>query len=85
MDNKEVGDMMANKVLTQADSKLIYWLLHDSGISNVEISRKTKISEATISRIKQGATSMEAIKFGYAMELTNYAQILRSEEGHLYG
>ena len=58
----------------KADSKLIHWLLHDSKISKYQISKDTGISESTLSRIASGETKMDAVRFGFAHRLTEYAE-----------
>lgn len=69
----------------RADSELIHWLLHDSGISRYQISKALNISESTLSRLASGETPMDSIRFGYAMRLTTHAEAVKaarkSEEG----
>lgn len=62
-----------------ADSRLIEWLLNQSGVSNYQISKKSKIGESTLSRISSGETSMHSIRFGTAIKLTEYARMIHKE------
>lgn len=66
--------------LVEADSRLIHWLLHDSGVSRYHISKALGISESTLSRIVSGETSMDALRFGYARKLTDYARSLQTPQ-----
>lgn len=61
--------------MTWADSRLIYWLLHETKISRYQISKDTGISESTLSRIFSGDTPLERVQFGYAHTLTEYARV----------
>lgn len=72
---------MSNKI-TVADSRLINWLLYESGISRYAISRDVDISESTLSRIVNGSTSIEHMRFGYAHKLTAYAKELQADIGN---
>ena len=69
--------------IVEADSRLIHWLLHDSGVSRYRISKLVGISESTLSRIAGGETPMDAVRFGYAHKLTACARDLRRERGGL--
>lgn len=60
--------------MLDADSRLIEWLLHDSGISRYKISKELGVAESTLSRIAKGQTPMEAVKFGLAHKLTQHAR-----------
>lgn len=62
-----------------ADSRLIDWLLNQSGVSCYQISKNSKIGESTLSRISNGETSMHSIKFGTAIKLTKYARRIQDE------
>lgn len=71
---------MPNKrPVTEADSRLINWLLYESGESRYSISKMVDISESTLSRIVNGETTLEQIRFGYAHRLTEYAKQLQAE------
>lgn len=61
------------KAMAKADSNLVYWLLHDSGLSKYKISKDVGISEPTLSRIVNGKTPLKEVKFGFAHKLTEYA------------
>jgi transcriptional regulator with XRE-family HTH domain len=63
--------------MVEADSRLITWLLHESGITRYKISKDIGISESTLSRIANGETPMEAVRFGYASKLTKYARSIQ--------
>ncbi|WP_145142274.1 hypothetical protein [Paenibacillus sp. Y412MC10] len=62
-----------------ADSQLIEWLLHKSGVTCYQISKKSKIGESTLSRITSGETSMHSIRFGTAIKLTEFAKKVQDE------
>ncbi|WP_078598410.1 helix-turn-helix domain-containing protein [Evansella clarkii] len=64
--------------MAEADSRLIEWLLHDSGVSRYKISKDVGISESTLSRIAKGETPMDVVRFGYARKLTEYARSIQS-------
>lgn len=66
--------------MVRADSELIRWLLHDSGISRYQISKEVGITEATLSRITHGETPMDRVSFGYAHKLTEYARKVKQEQ-----
>jgi predicted transcriptional regulator len=66
---KQVKSTMAN-----ADSRLIKWLLNESGVSRYRISKDVGISESALSRIAKGETPMDAVRFGNASKLTDYAR-----------
>ena len=63
--------------MAEADSRLITWLLHDSGVTRYKISKDIGISESTLSRIANGETPMDAVRFGYASKLTDYARSIQ--------
>ncbi|MCR6108694.1 hypothetical protein HXA34_20570 [Salipaludibacillus agaradhaerens] len=65
--------------MAEADSRLIEWLFHNSGISRYKISKDVGISESTLSRIAKGETPMDAVRFGYARKLTDYARTMASQ------
>lgn len=65
--------------MVDADSRLIEWLFHKSGISRYRISKDTGITESTLSRIASGYTPLEAVKFGLAHKLTEYARSVQTE------
>lgn len=60
-----------------ADSRVIHWLLHESGVSRYKISKDTGISESALSRMASGETQMGSINFGFAISLTKYAHSLK--------
>lgn len=60
--------------MLDADSRLIEWLFHESGISRYKISKEIGFAESTLSRIAKGQTPMDAVKFGLAHKLTQYAR-----------
>ncbi|MBD7970283.1 helix-turn-helix domain-containing protein [Paenibacillus gallinarum] len=60
-----------------ADSRLIEWLLNKSGVTCYQISKKSDVSESTLSRITSGETSLPAIRFGTAIKLSEYAKKLQ--------
>lgn len=62
-----------------ADIRLIEWLLYKSGVSNYQISKKSKIGESTLSRITSGETSLHSVRFQTAIKLTEYAKQIQSE------
>lgn len=64
---------------SRADSQLISWLLHESGVSRYKISKDTGITESTLSRLVHGQTHIKNMQFGYAVHLTEYARNLKSE------
>lgn len=66
--------------MADADTRLIGWLLHESGISRYHIAKETDISESTLSRIVSGDIPMDAIRFGYACILTSYARRMQREQ-----
>jgi transcriptional regulator with XRE-family HTH domain len=66
--------------MAEADSRLIEWLFHESGITRYKISKDIGISESTLSRIANGETPMDAVRFGYARKLTNYARSVQSSQ-----
>jgi len=61
----------------KADSMLIKWLIHDSGISRYAISKATGIAQATLSDIATGKTSIDKMTLGNAMRLTEYAEKIK--------
>lgn len=65
---------------THADSTLIMWLLTDSGVSRYRIAKDLGISEATISRIARGETTVQSIRFGSAQKLSAYAENIQREQ-----
>lgn len=67
--------------MAEADSRLITWLLHDSGVTRYKISKDIGISESTLSRIANGETPMDAVRFGYASKLTDYARSIQPPGG----
>lgn len=67
---------------THADSTLIMWLLTDSGVSRYRIAKDIGISEATISRIVRGETTIASIRFGSAQKLTAYAEAIQQKLAH---
>lgn len=66
--------------MAKADSRLITWLLHDSGVTRYKISKDIGISESTLSRIANGETPMDAVRFGYASKLTDYARFIQPSD-----
>lgn len=79
-----LGDMVQSQVdVTCGDAyanrQLIEWLLNKSGVTCYQISKKSKISEATLSRITSGETSMQAIRSETAIKLTDYAKKIYEE------
>lgn len=64
--------------MVDADSRLIEWLFHESGITRYKISKDLGVSESTLSRIASGNTPMDAVRFGLAHKLTAYARSVRS-------
>lgn len=70
---------MSEEWITEADSRYIHWLLHESGLSRYSISKDTGISESTLSRIVNGSSSIEQMSFGYAHRLTKYARSLQQK------
>lgn len=67
--------------MAEADSRLISWLLQDSGVTRYKISKDIGISESTLSRIANGETPMDAVRFGYASKLTDYARSILEPSG----
>lgn len=66
---------------TEADSRLIHWLLHESGLSRYYISKEIGISESTLSRIASGDTPIDSVRFGSAHKITDYARlVIRKKE-----
>jgi len=63
----------------EADSRLIHWLLHESGETRYAISKAIGISESTLSRIASGETPMNAVRFGFAHKLTEYARTIKAD------
>ncbi|MCC2252727.1 hypothetical protein JUJ52_22660 [Virgibacillus sp. AGTR] len=63
--------------MTDADSRLIEWLFHESNITRYKISKDVGISESTLSRIASGETPIDAVRFGYARKLTEYARLVK--------
>lgn len=57
----------------KADSALIEWLIHESGISRYAISKATGIGQATLSDLATGKTSIPKMTLGNAIKLTEYA------------
>ncbi|MGX1195713.1 hypothetical protein [Metabacillus sp. SLBN-84] len=66
--------------MVDADSRLIDWLFHESGISRYKISKDLGIAESTLSRIANGHTPIEAVRFGLAHQLTEYARSKKTPE-----
>lgn len=62
-----------------ADRGMIEWLLKKSGVTCYQISKKSNVGESTLSRITSGETSMDAIRFGTAIKLTEYAKKIQDE------
>lgn len=61
-----------------AEQEKIQWLLHESGESMYKVAKETGITQATLSRLKSGITSLEKLPFEKASKLTTYAkQIIR--------
>lgn len=58
----------------KADSALIEWLMHESGISRYAISKATGIGQATLSDLATGKTSIDKMTLGNAIKLTEYAE-----------
>ncbi|MED4128492.1 hypothetical protein [Shouchella miscanthi] len=67
--------------MVDADSHLIEWLLHESNITRYKISKDVNIAESTLSRIASGETPMDAMRFGYARKLTEYARSIQEQQG----
>lgn len=63
----------------RADEQLIYWLLHESNVTRYRISKDTGITQSTLSRLYNGITSVERMRLGHAITLTNYAKSLKEE------
>lgn len=66
--------------MAKADSTLIHWLLHNSGLSRYRISKELNIAESTLSRIARGDTPMDKIQFGSASKLTDYAERVKHKQ-----
>lgn len=66
--------------MVDADSRLIEWLLdvNKSGVTRYKISKDIGVSESTLSRIANGHTPMDAVRFGLAHKLTDYARSIQS-------
>lgn len=69
-----------NPAKTRADSQLIMWLLTDSGVSRYRIAKDIGISEATISRVARGETTVQSIRFGTAQKLSAYAENIQTAQ-----
>lgn len=74
VDNIETVDLVET---VEADSRLIHWLLHESGVTRYRIAKDLDMSESTLSRIASGETSMDAVRFGFAHKLTDYARTVK--------
>jgi len=61
----------------KADEKKILWLLHESEESMYQVSKATGITQASLSRLKNGVTSLEKLPFDKAAILTDYAEKLK--------
>lgn len=61
----------------KADSALIEWLIHESGISRYAISKATGIGQATLSDLATGKTSIDKMTLGNAVKLTEYAEKIK--------
>lgn len=64
--------------MADADSRLIEWLFHESGVTRYRISKDVGIAESTLSRIASKEIPMDAIRFGYACKLTDYARSVQA-------
>lgn len=51
----------------------VHWLIHDSGLSQVEIAKSSGISTATISRMKDGSRLVEDMQLKNVMKLEKLA------------
>lgn len=60
-----------------AEQEKIQWLLHESGESMYKVAKETGITQATLSRLKSGITSLENLPFEKAAKLTTYAKQIR--------
>lgn len=60
-----------------AEQEKIQWLLHESGESMYKVAKETGITQATLSRLKSGITSLEKLPFEKAAKLTTYAKQIR--------
>lgn len=60
-----------------AEQEKIQWLLHESGESMYKVAKETGITQATLSRLKSGITSLEKLPFEKAAKLTAYAKQIR--------
>lgn len=63
-----------------ADSRLIRWLLYESGVRRRQIANAVDISEATVSRMVSERIKIESIRFGSAHKLTAYARKIQAEQ-----
>lgn len=54
--------------------KKISWLIHDSGMSQKDIAKETRISKSTISRMKDGSRPVENITLKNAIKLEELAK-----------
>lgn len=72
--------MVKETEATQADSALIMWLLTESSVSRYRIAKDIGISEATISRVARGETTVQSIRFGTAQKLSAYAEAVRKAQ-----
>lgn len=62
-----------------ADSELIIWLLHESGLTRMYIAEESGVAESTLSRIADGTTPLNKIRLGTACMLTDYALLIKSK------
>lgn len=72
--------MVKETEATLADSALIMWLLTESNVSRYRIAKDIGISEATISRVARGETTVQSIRFGTAQKLSAYAESVQKQE-----
>lgn len=61
-----------------ADSKLIEWLLYESGKSVYRIHKDSGVPQTTVHDLKKKVSSIEKMSFKNANLLTEYAQKLKN-------
>ena len=66
-----------------ADPKQIEWLLdfiRSGNVSQKQVAKAAGLSQSNISRLLKGKWLISAMKLGYAIALTAYAEELQKEE-----
>lgn len=63
-----------------ADSKLIRWLLDESGVTKYQIEKDVGISQSTLSRLARGEIKLDSIRYGSARQLTDYARRVKTDQ-----